>query len=356
MNNPYFYNINQNLMNPNLIIPNINPNFAQLNPNMIPNMNQINQNMIANMNINMNQINQNMIPNLNDMNLNMGQLNLNRDQNNNNNEEIEDVLPYIDEPKMVLKFSNISSIKDGTYIKVKLPKSITKSDLYTIAKKYQVDYYSNILLSCNNYLLKNDDTSIEGIKEGSIINIIEDVDFPDGAYYKALMEKNKNNETMSFFFKVEGKMNKIQFPKNITVSEMVRAAFSKLLINSKSASIENINSSDQTKIINKFYDNKAFTIYFSDPLEPHWIFGKIIYANAFDNANNKNTTCIAIGTLNSINRLIYSIENHFSKKLKKVKILNKEFYKNEIKNFSLKSIGINDNFDCIVEFENQVGV
>jgi len=36
--------------------------------------------------------------------------------------------------------------------------------------------------------------------------------------------------------------------------------------------------------------------------------------------------------------------------------LKKEFYKNEIKNFSLKSIGINDNFDCIVEFENQVGV
>jgi hypothetical protein len=254
--------------------------------------------MIANMNINMNKINQNIVPNLNDVNLNMGQLNINRDQNNNNNyislkknisgEEIEDVLPYIDEPKMILKFSNISSIKNGTYIKVKLPKSITKSDLYSIAKKYQVDYYSNILLSCNNYLLKNDDTSIEGIEEGSIINIIEDVDFPDGAYYKALMEKNKNYETISFFFKVEGKTNRITFPKNITVSEMARGVFSKLLINSKSASIENINRSDQTKIINKFYDNEAFTISFSGFLEPHWKFGKIIYANALENANNKN--------------------------------------------------------------------
>ena len=68
-----------------------------------------------------------------------------------------------------------------TYIKVKLPKSITKSDLYSIAKKYQVDFYSDILLSCNNYLLKNDDTSIEGIEEGRVINIIEDIDFPDGA-------------------------------------------------------------------------------------------------------------------------------------------------------------------------------
>ena len=366
MNNPNFYNINQNLMNPNLINPNINQNFAQLNPNMIPNMNQINHNMIANMDINMNKINQNIVPNLNDVNLNMGQLNINRDQNNNNNyislkknisgEEIEDVLPYIDEPKMVLKFSNISSIKNGTYIKVKLPKSITKSDLYSIAKKYQTNYYSNIILSCNNYLLKEDDTSIEGIEEGSVINIIEDIDFPDGAYYKALMEKNKNYETMDFYFKVQGKTNRITFPKNITVSEMVRAALSKLLLNYKSSNIDGINKSDETKIINKFYDNKAFTISFSDPLEPHWKFGKIICANVFENAFFKNTTYIAIGTLNSINRLIYSIENHFFKKLKKVKILNKEFYKNEIKNFSLKSIGLNDNFDCIVEFENQVSI
>ena len=151
-------------------------------------------------------------------------------------------------------------------------------------------------------------------------------------------------------------MNKIKFPKNITVSEMVRAAFSKLLINSKSASIESIDKSEQTKIINRFYDNKAFTISFSDPLEPHWKFGKIICANVFENAFFKNTTYIAIGTLNSINKLINTIENHFCEKLKKVKILNKEFYKNEIKNFSLKSIGLKDNFDCIVEFENQVGV
>ena len=54
-----------------------------------------------------------------------------------------------------------------------------------MAKKYQEDFYSTIILSCNNYLLKEDDnTTIEGIEEGSIINIIEDIDFPDGSYYK----------------------------------------------------------------------------------------------------------------------------------------------------------------------------
>ena len=99
---------------------------------------------------------------------------------------------------MILKFSTVSSIKNGTYIAVKLPKSITKNDLYSIAKKYQDDYYSNIILSCNNYLLKEDDTTIEGIKEGSIINIIEDIDFPDGSYYRALLKKMKITKKQIF--------------------------------------------------------------------------------------------------------------------------------------------------------------
>ena len=152
-------------------------------------------------------------------------------------------------------------------------------------------------------------------------------------------------------------MNRITFPKNITVSEMVRGAFSKLLLNYKSSNIDGINKSDQTKIINEFYDNKAFTIYFSDPLEPHWKFGKIINANVFNNAKNENTitTTISIGTLNSINQLISSVEGFSTKKVKKIIIGKKELYKNEIKNFSLKSIGINDNFTFLVEFENQVG-
>ena len=370
-NNQNLINQNMNHINPNMI-PNMNLNMNQINPNIIPNMNlnmnQINPNMIPNMNLNMNQINPNMIPNMNEANLNMGQFNLDAGQNDNDNsislnqnssdDEIEDVLPYIDEPKMLLKFSNISTIKNGTYIKVKLPKSITKSDLYSIAKKYQVDYNSNILLTHNNYLLKEDDTSIEGIEEGSVINIIEDVDFPDGAYYKALMEKNKNYERMSFIFRIEGKINKIQFPKNIKVSEMVKAAFSKLLLNSKSSRINYIDSSDiNKKIKDKFNGNESFSISFYDPLENHWRFGKIIYADVLDIRSNGNIqNIVAIGTLNSINRLIYSIEITFYRKLKKIIIGNKEFYKNEIKDFSLKSLGINDSFKCGAEFENEVGI
>ena len=142
---------------------------------------------------------------------------------------------------MVLKFSNIDTIKTGNYINVKIPKSLTKKDLYSIAQRYQVDFYSKTILSCNNYLLQCDDTLIEGIPEGSIINIIEDVDFPDGSYYKTLMKKHENENKISFIFRLLN-MNDIQpkiieFPKNITYTEMVKATFSKLLLNSKSIRI-----------------------------------------------------------------------------------------------------------------------
>ena len=216
-------------------------------------MNQINQNM--------NQIN----PNMNKINPNMNQIN-----------EVEDILSYIDEPKMILKFSTISTIKEGKYISVKLPKSITKSDLYTIAKKYQVDYYSDIILTCNNYRLKNDDTSIEGIEEGSVINIIEDIDYPDGSYYKYLMEKNKNYEKIQFCFQIpSGEKRPILFPKNITVSEMIKGAFSKLLLNQKNFRIydKDINENYNNKI-SIFPENYLITISQIASICEHCEFGK----------------------------------------------------------------------------------
>jgi len=42
---------------------------------------------------------------------------------------------------------------------------------------------------------------------------------------------------------------------------MVRAAFSKLLLNYKSSNLDGINKSDQTKIINKFNDNNKHLLF-----------------------------------------------------------------------------------------------
>ena len=327
--------LNQNMIPNQFLINNMNQNFMQINPNII-NMNQMYQEF--------NQMNPNMI------NINNNLNNINMNPNMNQIQEVEDVLPYIDEPKMILKFSTVSSIKKGTYIIVKLPKSLTKSDLYSIARKYQEDYYSKIILSCNNYLLKEDDnTTIDGIEEGSIINIIEDIDFPDGSYYKALIEKNKNYEKMHFQFKINGKSSNINFPKNITVSEMMKGALSKLLLNSKSSRFVNLSLYDKNAIISSFQMGIVFNISRSAPLERHWRFGKIIRGIVYE--NNERLGSISIGNLNSIKQLITEISFiKASQKLIKLVIGSNEFLIDGIKDFSLKSIGINDDFKCKVKF------
>ena len=325
MPNPFLNNnMNQFMMNPNMM--NMNPNMINMNQNMM----NMNQNMM-NMNQNLNQIN------------NIDQIN-----------EVEDILPYINEPKIMLKFSTISSIKQGKYIKVKLPKSITKNDLYSIAKKYQYDYCSDIILSYNNYIIQKDDTTIEGFEEGSIINIIEDIDVPDGSYYKYLMKKFEHIERIFFKFRYTNektRYTKIEFPKNITVSEMIKGTFSKLLLNMKTSRFDELSPSDNTKI-SKFQIGRQFNInvYGNSPIW-HWKFGKIIQVRTI--VDNVRSDIISIGTLNSIKELIREISfSNTYKKIKKLSLGINEFLVNEIADFSLRSIGINDNVDCKVEFYN----
>ena len=334
-------NFNQNQINNMMPNPFLNNNMNQfmMNPNMMnmnPNMINMNQNM---MNMNLNMIN---------MNRNLNQIN-NIDQIN----EVEDILPYINEPKIMLKFSSISLIKQGKYIKVKLPKSITKNDLYSIAKKYQYDYCSDIILSYNNYIIQKDDTTIEGFEEGSIINIIEDIDVPDGSYYKYLMKKFEHIERIFFKFRYTNekiRYTHIEFPKNITVSEMIKGTFSKLLLNSKISRFDELSPSDNTKI-SKFQIGRQFNINVYGNSLWHWKFGKIIQVRAI--VDNVRSDIILIGTLNSIKELIreISFSNTF-KKIKKLSLGINEFLVDEIADFSLRSIGINDNVDCKVEFYN----
>ena len=109
--------MNLNMMPNQFFNNNMNQSFNQINPNFI-NMNQMNQNF--------NQMN----PNFINMNQSLNNINLNQNMNQINNmnqiQKVEDVLPYIDEPKIFLRFSTVSTIKKGTYINVKLPKSLKR--------------------------------------------------------------------------------------------------------------------------------------------------------------------------------------------------------------------------------------
>ena len=349
MNNPF---LNNNNMNMNM---NINMNNNMFNNPILNNNNigiNMNNNMFNNPFINNNIINQNFI-NPNNFNQNMNLNNLNQiNQNLNNNNSVEDVLPYINEPKKILRFSNISTYSNGSFITVKLPNSITISDLYSIAKKYQTDYCSEILLSCNNYLLKKENnSSIEPIPENSIINIIEDVDFPYDLYYDDLMKKYEKEKKIRIIFTLpSGDRKLLLFPNNISASEMEKAALSKFSLNSKSTRILDLYLSPNDKI-NKLHNFHHFTFHQSNPSQSYWIFGKNINAKIILIDKNKDFS-LEIGTLNSTLQLIKEIEallGGHSIKVKKIIINNKLIERENIK--SLPSIGINEDFECFVEIE-----
>ena len=299
-----------------------------------------NQNMNLNMNNNNNQMANMKQYNGND-NIYYRKINLNKNYNNGfkNNElkdAVEDPLYYMNGPKKVLKFSTIKTLKNDSFIKVKVPTSLTKSDLYSIARYYQDCYYSNIILAYNNYLLKDDESSIEGIPENSVINIIEDVDYPDESFYNKIIEKYKNKKFNQIVFDLNSKKHSIALPENIKFDEMKKAVFSKLHLNEK-----------QFKLIRyATYSSYNYRIDEVGEMCRHVLFGKKI--KAFFMYKNKEMN-VNIGTLNSIKNLIRNINNTLGdKKAIRIGIGINRFGKNDEK--SLSSIGINKDFKCSLEF------
>ena len=323
-------------------------NFQMLK--LMNNNNNYNQMMNLDMSFNENQ-NMNMNMNNNQM-ANMKQYNgndniyyrkINRNKNNSNGyknnelkDAVEDPLYYIYEPKKILQFSTIKTLKNGSFIKVKIPISLKKSDLYSIARYYQECYYSNIILSYNNYLLKEDESPIEGIPENSVINIIEDADYPDESYYNKILEKYENEKFNQIIFDLNSKKHSISLPENIKFDEMKKAVFSKLHLNEK-----------QYKLIRYgTYSSFNYRIDEVGEMCRHVLFGKKI--KAFFMYKNKEMN-VNIGTLNSIKSLITKINNAFEgKKVIRIVIGMNKFGKKDEK--SLSSVGINKDFKCSLEF------
>jgi len=207
--NPLFF------MNTNSYVNQNNNNFNQINP-----MNQINQmNNNLNYNINdfnpMSQMNNNINYNLNNfnpmnkmnnnINFNMNNFNQMNQMNNNinfnmnnmnNNNSIIDLFPYIKEEKKIIKFIN-SDYKSNS---IKIPISINKSELYSIAYNYKSHPSFNFILSYKNIMIKKDESSIEEIPEGAEINIIEERPIPNTCYYDSLIKKYGNYDMRNIIF------------------------------------------------------------------------------------------------------------------------------------------------------------
>ena len=254
----------------------------------------------------------------------------------------------------MIKFIN----SDYKQYKVKIPLSITKYDLYSIAQKYKcfkknnkhvTGNHSNILLMHNNLILNRDETSIEFINENDIIIIIEPRNFPDDSYYKSLQERTENKRQISFEFSSGKRIYRI-FPYDIKIYEIYKSINLEFGFDINSyylyANGKQLKINDQQE--GSFSFDSTITIFECNICNNRSLFGKIVMVKII--YNKKNEQKESIGILNSIKHLKGLILISLGwKKIKQIKIENKVL--EEGVNRSLYSLGIKNDFNCFVEYE-----
>ena len=326
--NPLFF------MNANSYINQNNNNFNQINP-----MNQMNNNNINNINFNIN----------NNCNNNSNI------QNINNNDNIIDLFSYIKEEKKIIKFIN-SNYQSNS---IKIPISINKSDLYSIADNYKSHPSLKFILSYKNIMIRKDESSIEEIPEGAEINIIEERPIPNTCYYDNLKTKYGYDDIRNITFSESSGIKKVLiFPGKTTLSD-VKIAYNNIynlnensfliyygeaLKDNDKRSIKDLtNSYNLTIIVNKLnFERKGL--------------GQLLKGNATvkikkgEKEEIKNYE-IEIGILESTSSLYEVIENRLSmdKKIKKFYLNNKEINRENVK--SLLSLGIKEGFNVKAELK-----
>ena len=350
--NPLFCFNSNSYMNQNN-----NNNFNQINA-----MNQMNNNLNLNFNMNnfnqMNQMNNNINFNMNNFNqLNQMNNNINFNINNNCNynkdDKINDLFPYIKEQKKLIKF--INSDNESNYIKV--PISINKSDLYSIADNYKSYPSLKFILSYKNIMIKENESSIEEIPEGAEINIIEERPIPNTCYYDSLKKKygNENDIRNIFILDPLGTKNLLILPGKVKINEFKMAYNKKYGLNENMAFFIFdgliLKDNDERRIKDlTLKSDLNIQVIIQQTNIPRKEFGKTLSGNViFKNEKIQNFE-IKIGTLESTSRLYYKIlENRqvMKNKIKKLYLNNKEI--NMEDEHSLISLGIKEDFNVIVE-------
>ena len=378
-----FYNNYMNQNNNNMILNNQMMYMINMYRNMIFNNNQMNQNLMNN-NFNNNGLNND--NNINNYNLDNDKLNLINSisefykQNNidcmnfaypnqikailnllNENfsgftyeNDVKDPLFYIKEPKIIIKFINSNYV----VIKVKIPKSITQYDLYTIGDLYKWKYLHDILLIHKNKVLKKNESSINFISDNDNIIIIEPRYFPDDSYYNSLRKKS-SNDFRNLHLKLSNGQNLYKvFPSNITIGEVCKAFH--LILGSSYLEYLYLSSSQKINLNDKRYlkDFLNFTtlnrVIFDNIINGQInVLGKKLNFKIY--SDGKLLHNYIIGILNKIEDIMIYYEPIAGKRIKKIKIGAIEIKKNEDKRLcSLLSLGITKDFECQIEFGEKI--
>ena len=261
-----------------------------------------------------------------------------------------ELLSYIEGPTVTINF--IDRNKNGYYAsKYKLPKSISKFELYTIVNSNS----DGFLLVHKETILKRDDSNLESFSDNDNIIIITDVYYPDDSYYNLLLKRT--DEKINIFLKNEmGFPSIIIFPRNVKIGEFVNAFYLKYGLNDKgycflSNSAGNLLQDDNRSLYEIFNGSNTINISIIERGKliggrMVGIFGKTIIANVKIGELNKS---FEIGLLNSTKHLIFESLKSANIKIVKKLIINGVEIKKER---SLKSLGINKDFSCFIELKS----
>ena len=267
-----------------------------------------------------------------------------------------DEYPYILEEKTIIKFIR----DDNTIRRVKIPISLKKNELYLIANNYKLREFSDIILSHKNTILNNDDSSINQIKLGDEIYIIEELEGIDAGYYKKYLEKHKNDKLININFeKMNGSKKNMVFSVNTTIKEMIKIYLFESDIPEKyknkfcfTYNAESLNINDTLSLSQKGFSDSSIikVIEMNDIYNKDNIKGKILKAT-FTKKKEIIKTCY-IGTLNQVKdlfSLLHDLPN--SEIIQNIKIKGKVFKNDEIR--TLSSFGIRDDFICEILFQKE---
>ena len=319
---------------------NFNPLFF-MNQNSYVNQNNNNFNQISLMNQMYNNINFN-------MNNNNSML-----PNSNINDDIIDLFPYIKEEKKIIKFINSNNNSNS----IKIPISISKSDLYSIADNYKSHPTFKFILSYKNIMIKEDESSIEEIPEGAEINIIEERPIPNTCYYAKLKKKYGYGDIRNIYFKKSnGGQSTLHFPGEATLSDVKISYYNKYGLNENISYLlyngVKLEDKDERRIKDLTNLDITISVYIFDYLSYRKEFGKLLEGNVTVKIKEKKEIKnfkIQFGTLESTSKLYEKIDNRLcmEKKIQKLYLNNKEINRENGK--SLKSLGIKENFNVVAE-------
>ena len=224
-----------------------------------------------------------------------------------------------------------------------IPTFTTKSDLYSIAQTYRAFDFTNLLLVHNNSILNKDESSINNIADNDIIIMIEDRYYPDETYYNSIIENKKSDEMIRIILQdvslnLCGSKNVgIDFPSDISFSEMFKAIYLKFGRDKRDLTFWNYSNSLHMKI----KDKNLGSCFLAINVTTHGgILGMIFNIYGKKIKLNYNGNLFTIGAFNSNKKLKNVIEAQERKKLKKLYIDGKEVDLCEEK--SLDSLGIQE--------------